>query len=137
MVFEPGGVILNVLLIEDNKELAEDLELFLPDINLSWVPGTKDALKFLEQHSAPNAIILDLYLPPFLAKTEENEGFELLSLLKEKRARDIPVVVLSNLSREEAEVECLQRKASVYLQKPCPAKEIMKHLNNLTSFHRR
>lgn len=107
--------------------------MLLPDIDLTWAPGSEAALNILEQQSSIDAIVLDLCLPTYLAKSEEEEGLELLTRLKNELARDIPVLVLSNFSRDEAEDECLSRKASVYLQKPCPIKELLKHLTSLTS----
>lgn len=121
---------MKVLLVDDNPTVAEDLKLLLPsDIELTWAPGTREALTLLDQEDSPQVVILDLCLPPFLSQSEETEGFEFLTALKQARASDIPVVVLSALPRSRAEAECLRRGASAYLEKPCSIKELLRHLN--------
>jgi len=124
-----------VLLIDDDPQVLEDLDLFLrPEIELTWASGSDEALEMLRSGgSSPDAIILDLCLPPFLSDLEEEEGFELLSVLRRELAAGVPVLVLSSLPREKAEHDCLSRGAQAYLEKPCSVKELARLLAGLGS----
>ena len=124
---------MEVLLIDDNPQVAKDLGFLLPaSIKIRWASGSEQAMFILRQESPPEAIILDLCLPPFLAQREEDEGLELLSRLREELAADTPVLILSNVPRVEAENVCLSRGACAYLEKPCAVDELVHLLKEAT-----
>jgi two-component system KDP operon response regulator KdpE len=121
-----------VLLIDDDSDMASDLELLLaPDIDLVWAADTQDAISRLAGHEPPEAIVLDLCLPLFLSKTEECEGLELLTALRKDLAPDVPVIVLSSMPAKQIEAECLRRGARAYLEKPYRIEDLKKELSRV------
>lgn len=120
---------MKVLLIDDDPAIAEDLRLLLPrQMDLEWAPGSADALSLLKTRKRPDVIVLDLCMPPHLAKTREEEGLATLTLLRTKLAIDVPVIVLSALPKIQAEAQCLNSGASDYLEKPCVIRELVTKL---------
>jgi DNA-binding response OmpR family regulator len=83
-----------VLLVEDDKFLSKFLGKKLVDAGADFthVENGKDALESVDAKK-PDVMILDLMLP------EGIDGFEVLKRVKEKEeSKDVPVVILSNLS---------------------------------------
>lgn len=59
----------------------------------------------------PDAILLDLLMPGM-------SGFEVLDKLKAKtETKDIPVVVMTNMSKKDADKDVLSRGAKIFLLK--------------------
>lgn len=101
-----------VIIIEDDEFLAKmyekklGVESFVVKIALNG----KDGLKLINQFK-PDLIILDLLLPGI-------SGWEVLKILKGKKAtKDIPVIILSNLNKEEQVDRGLSLGAEDYLVK--------------------
>jgi DNA-binding response OmpR family regulator len=128
---------LTVLLIDDDHTVREDLELFLaPAFELIWASGSHQAVVLLECGVLPDAVILDICLPPFLSDVKEKEGLELLCILRKELGAGVPVLVLSSLPRAEAETDCLERGAYAYLEKPCSVKDLTRVLKSLSEGRR-
>lgn len=101
-----------VLVVEDEEILLASLkeELLSGDYE---VEGAKDGIEGLEKIKSfkPDLILLDLLMPKM-------DGMEMLQKLKgDSEHRDIPVVVLTNLSDYEKISEALSLGAMDYLVK--------------------
>jgi DNA-binding response OmpR family regulator len=121
-----------ILLIEDDAFLAEvystkfDLEGLTCDLATTGEKGLELARKEL-----PDLILLDILLPSL-------DGFAVLKALKkDHKTRDIPVVLLTNLSQKEDIREGLKLGAVDYLIKAhfMPAEVIAKIKNVLNNHH--
>lgn len=86
----------NILLIEDDQFLAKILGKTLESngYNVTYAITGKEGLAKVERAN-PKLIILDIILPDI-------DGFELLGKFKANRkVKDVPVVIVSNLGQEE------------------------------------
>ncbi len=123
------GLSVKLLVVDDDPLVVEDLRVLLPgEIELEWAPGSAEALAFLRMAELPTAIVLDLCLPAFLAESAEQEGLELLKELRSGHSSGTPVIVLSAAPRTEMEAICLELGAVAYLEKPCPIRDLLRHL---------
>ncbi len=106
-----------ILIIEDEKKIAEILKLYLEREGFSviHVLTAKDALSLIKE-DIPDLIILDLILP-------DMDGEELCSLIKKNY--DIPVIMLTAKSSEEEKVKGFEAGADDYVVKPFGPKELM------------
>lgn len=83
-----------VLVVEDDFFLVQAYQIKLEKENAEvWIATTgKEALSFLEKEP-PNVVLLDLLLPGI-------NGFEFLAALKQKEKwKNVPVIILTNLSQ--------------------------------------
>lgn len=86
-----------VLLVEDDQTLSElyKLKLKLADFDMETALNGKAALDILEKF-IPDVILLDLLMPVM-------DGQKFLEKIRSRdRYKDIPVIILTNLSKEEA-----------------------------------
>ncbi|MBI4457727.1 response regulator [Candidatus Uhrbacteria bacterium] len=92
----PGGKKLKVLIVEDDRFLQKILLTKFEKEGYE-VRGASDGEEAMQALLAetPNLVLLDLILPKM-------SGFELLSEMKTSdKMKQVPVIVLSNLSQEE------------------------------------
>ncbi|MFA6526028.1 MAG: response regulator [Candidatus Buchananbacteria bacterium] len=108
----PKNKTLNILIVEDDVFLADlyktkfSLEGFKVNAAYDGEKGLEMALKNL-----PDIILLDLVLPKM-------GGFEVLAELKKNnKAKDIPVILLTNLSQKSDVEKGLKLGADDYLIK--------------------
>ena len=125
---------MDVLLIDDDPMVCEDLAFLLPaHIMLRSASGSEEAARILKAGPSPDAIILDLCLPSPSGHVSEEEGFNLLRLLKYELAVNVPVIVLSALPLRQAEARCLGLGACLYLEKPCRVADLVWILTAVTT----
>jgi len=108
-----------VLVVEDDPDVAQALWLHLADAGFDVTVATDglSALRAFDQVH-PDLATVDLSLP-------QVSGFRLIELFKRFRP-DMPVIVVSGLSFEEAE-DVARRMADDYLDKPFdPARLVAK-----------
>ncbi len=112
---------MKLLIVEDEKELAEVLrmEFESQDFSVEVAVDGEDALSKLKSY-VPNLILLDLLLP-------KKDGFEVLETIKANRKlKNIPVIILSNLGQDEEIKRGLDLGAKDYFVKAQhPVKEIV------------
>ncbi len=116
---------MKLLIVEDEKALAEVLsdEFRSHDFSVDVAVDGEDALNQLSA-SVPDLVLLDLLLP-------KKDGFEVLETMKaDRRLKDIPVIILSNLSHDEEIKRGLALGAQDYFVKTQhPLKEIVEKVN--------
>jgi DNA-binding response OmpR family regulator len=108
----------NILIIEDNKDLAQLLELHLRDLHFN-VDITLDGVSGIaraEAHSY-DLIILDLMLPGL-------DGLEICKRLRSKSSY-VPILMLTSKSSELDRVLGLEIGADDYVTKPFSIMELM------------
>lgn len=107
----------NVLVVEDDKDIAEILSLYLESNNfkVSCVNNGKDALEKIHNENI-NIALIDIMLPVM-------NGYE---LIKEIRKSDnLPVIIISAKNLEEDKVLGLDIGADGYITKPFNPLEVV------------
>lgn len=101
-----------LLIIEDEKLLVEAIEkaLGVLDISVTSANDGAEGLRLaLEQH--PDLILLDIVLPSM-------DGMTVLDKLREDEwGKDAPVIILSNLSKEDTDEDSNKKGVRDYLVK--------------------
>lgn len=102
-----------VLIVEDDPFYSKIYKTKLAKENLNALLASNgnDAIKTIKEQGAPALVLLDLIMPG-------KDGFETLAEIKQDPTmKDVPVVVLSNLSQEEDINRVKALGASEYLIK--------------------
>ena len=108
-----------VLLADDNADMRDYVSRLLADrYDILAVADGQAAWSAIEQR-VPDLILSDVMMPVL-------DGFELLRRVRANpRTREIPVVLLSARTGEEARIEGLQASADDYIVKPFSARELL------------
>lgn len=105
---------IDILLVDDRPEnlLALEAVLKSPDYNLVKVESGDDALRYLLEND-PALILMDVQMPDL-------DGFETASIIKKsERTRDIPIIFMTALNKDERYVHQGYRGGAVdYIPKP-------------------
>jgi len=100
------------MLVEDDEFLAElyATKLKLENYEVALATDGEKGLKMIKEKK-PDLILLDIILPKM-------DGFEILKAIKnEKELKDIPVILLTNLSQKDEVKKGLDLGANDYLIK--------------------
>ena len=102
---------INILLVEDEKELAISTLNFLKENNYNCfhAPDVKSAILLIKKHSF-STVLLDLGLP-------DGDGLSLIKVIKNKN-QETGVIVVSAKDALNKKVEALELGADDYLTKP-------------------
>jgi len=101
-----------ILLIEDDEFLAElyGTKLSLESYEVALASDGEKGLKMIKEKK-PSLILLDIILPKM-------DGFEILKAMKaDKEVKNIPVILLTNLSQKDEVKKGLDLGARDYLIK--------------------
>ena len=101
-----------IILVEDDEFLAElyATKLKLENYEVILATDGEKGLKMIKEKK-PDLILLDIILPKM-------DGFEILKAIKnEKELKDIPVILLTNLSQKDEVKKGLDLGANDYLIK--------------------
>lgn len=114
-----------VLLVEDNKDLAETVGDYLEssDYRLDYAFDGTSALQFITEQDY-DAIVLDLGLP-------EMDGLEVLKNVRVKAGRDTPIIVLTARDSNEDKLAGFAAGCDDYLVKPVHLPELEVRLTAL------
>ncbi len=114
----------NILMIEDDTELAELLKEYLAAFNMK-ITNFESPLKGLQalQESKYDLLILDLSLP-------EIDGIDVCKQIA-KKAIDIPIIISSARSDYSDKVVALEIAADDYLAKPYNPRELVARIQAL------
>lgn len=102
-----------VLVVEDDRFYSKiyETKLSKEGIAARLAQNGNEALKILQEAGNPVLILLDLIMPGM-------DGFDTLKVIKTTEStKNIPVIVLSNLSQEEETKRVLAMGAQEYLIK--------------------
>jgi len=102
----------SILLVEDDEFLAElyATKLNLEGFEVALASDGEKGLKLIKEKQ-PDLILLDIILPKM-------DGFEILKKIKtDKSLKDIPVILLTNLSQKDEVQKGLDLGATDYLIK--------------------
>lgn len=107
-----------VLLVEDNKDLAETLGDFLESsaIKVDYAYDGRSAIN-LATSTPYDAVLLDLGLP-------ELDGLKVLGQLREKLGKATPVIILTARDSNEEKLEGFKAGCDDYLVKPVHLPEL-------------
>ncbi|MBD2701569.1 response regulator [Spirosoma sp. BT702] len=133
---EVSDVAINVLVVEDNDELARVITQSLPATY--YVRRAVDGQDGLEQalEHGPDLIISDVMMP--VQSGPQMDGFELCRQLKtDVRTSHIPVMLLTAKVSLENRLEGLAQGADDYLTKPFYVAELQLRVHNLLEQRRR
>lgn len=113
----------DILMIEDNEELAEMIKTFLNQegFSLYCVKTAETALAWLKQQQV-RLLLLDVMLPGM-------DGFAFLQKLRKQQ--DIPVLMLSARTSQEDQLNGYLLGADDYIQKPVDTKILAAKLRAL------
>jgi diguanylate cyclase (GGDEF)-like protein len=120
-----------ILVVEDqkfNQELLEDI--LLPDYSIVCASNGQDALNILmENGDRISAVLLDIIMPVM-------DGYEVLEIMrKTPRFSDIPILVTSQMTKEECELKALDLGAGDFVSKPYNGEILKRRLYNLIQMH--
>lgn len=109
-----------VMIIDDDREIhllmSKQLEALY---DVACAASGKEALDVLKTGPLPQLILLDIAMP-------EMDGYEVLSRIKsDSRLKDIPVVFLTGMTDEGAELKGLNSDVVDYLKKPIAGKVLL------------
>ncbi|MCD1116720.1 response regulator transcription factor [Chryseobacterium turcicum] len=109
---------MKILIIEDEKELAQSVAEYLSEENYlcSFATNFREAIDKIENHEY-DCIILDIMLP-------DGNGLEILQELKKQNKQD-GVIIVSAKNAVDDRVNGLQLGADDYLTKPFHLSELM------------
>ncbi|MFB6254850.1 MAG: response regulator transcription factor [Halobacteriaceae archaeon] len=117
-----------VLVIEDDKEVRDILKFDLENsgYNVELFDNGDDGWNYLEEGShQPDAVILDIMVPG-------RDGMQILQNIREdNELNDIPVIMLSSLSREENIIDGFESGATYYVTKPFQTKELISRVQRV------
>lgn len=116
---------MNILLVEDNKELADFLKFILEskDNKVIVCNSVEKVIKNGYQKTPHDLVILDLIL--------KGKGGEALISEFKKNTYKIPIFVLSALSDLKTKIEVMNLGADDYLTKPFDTEELLARLKAL------
>jgi len=103
-----------VLIAEDSPTQALQLQMILEEKGFEVIHGINGlkALALLDEDDQPDIIISDIVMP-------EMDGYELCSKVKENpKTKDIPVILLTQLSNANDVIRGLQSGADNFISKP-------------------
>ncbi len=110
-----------ILLVEDEREIAEILEAFLRQrgFTTEWARDGEEALRLFRARR-PDLVLLDLLLPKL-------DGMEVIRTIR--REGSTPVIMLSARSEEIDKVLGLELGADDYITKPFRPLEVVARIN--------
>lgn len=118
-----------ILIVEDEEMLSKVLtdQFSKADFDVEAAFDGEKALKFLEKFK-PDIILLDIILPKI-------NGFDVLRTIKENpNTQDIPVIMISNLGRDEDIKQAIKLGAvDYYIKAQHPIFEIIEKVSNFLS----
>lgn len=114
---------MNVLVVEDEKNLALEIDEFLSregyTVEHAWKKSAAQEKIFVNSY---DFILLDLGLP-------DGDGFEVLKQLKNQQNRDDSVIILTARSAVDDRIRGLDEGADDYLAKPFSLNELLARMH--------
>lgn len=119
-----------ILAIDDSKAIRFLLQTVLgKDYQVITAPDGCSAMYWLSKKNLPDLIITDAQLP-------DMDNWELVEQLSMSGLyRDIPMIVLSSLSKSETSAKCLQYGVVANFTKPFNPEDLLEAVNNIATVH--
>ena len=112
----------NILIVEDNKEIAENLSILLKENGFSIKTISKQAeLEKILEENIFDLVLLDLILP-------DGNGYSICTTIKNKM--DIPIIILTAMKDEYSIVTGFDVGADDYISKPFKPLELISRIKN-------
>ena len=112
-----------VLLIDDDKEMTDMLSVIL-EPNMFAVVAANNSLEGIDQvhQSKPDVVVLDLLMP-------DMDGWQVCKEIR--KFSQVPILVLSAISKPGMVARALDEGADDYLLKPMPTSMLVAHIKKL------
>ena len=109
---------MRILIAEDDDLMLKTLEFRLKRDGHEVIitRDGREALEKIDSH-LPDLIITDIMMPYC-------SGLEIINAVKQKRAKKIPIIILSGMGQEEVVLEAFQLGADDYITKPFSPNEL-------------
>lgn len=121
MFFSQGAAgVKNILVIEDDKEIAELLQVFLEGAGYQVIEAA-DGVKGIElfQKEYVNLVLLDVLLPKM-------NGFDVCAEIR--KTSDIPIIMITALADEKDQIKGYNLKIDDYVTKPFSVQILLKKI---------
>ncbi|NQU51104.1 MAG: hybrid sensor histidine kinase/response regulator, partial [Bacteroidetes bacterium] len=103
-----------ILIVEDSPTQALKLQMILEEKGYNVLVGSNgvEALELIDEHDLPDLIISDIVMP-------EMDGYEFCGKVKQNsKTKNIPVILLTQLSNPDDVIKGLQSGADNFISKP-------------------
>jgi signal transduction histidine kinase/ligand-binding sensor domain-containing protein/CheY-like chemotaxis protein/AraC-like DNA-binding protein len=129
-IITPSENVLNLLVIEDNKNIVAYLSSFLKnEWNLDFAGDGRKGIDKAIEH-VPDIILCDLMMP-------NANGYEVLEALKnDSSTSHIPIVILTAKADDESRLKAYKKGADAFLLKPFNKEELLIILEKLVKQRR-
>lgn len=115
-----------ILIVDDDPTSLKILESMLSAdrYNVIQANNGEEALDSAFDHP-PDLILLDIMMPGI-------DGFEVIrKIKKDKRTRDVPIIIITSLDKSESNVKGLEEGAEELLSKPVHATELLARVSSM------
>jgi CheY-like chemotaxis protein len=118
-----------ILAIDDSKAIRFLLQTVLgKDFQVITAPDGCSAMYWLSKKNLPDLIIIDAQLP-------DMDNWELVEQLSISGLyRDIPMIVLSSLNKNETKAKCLQYGVAEHFTKPFNPIDLQEAVNKISKY---
>ena len=118
-----------ILAIDDSKAIRFLLQTVLgKDYQVITAPDGCSAMYWLSKKNLPDLIIADAQLP-------DMDNWELIEQLSISGLyRDIPMIVLSSLNKNETKAKCMQYGVAEYFTKPFNPIDLQEAVNKISKY---
>ena len=118
-----------ILAIDDSKAIRFLLQTVLgKDYQVITAPDGCSAMYWLSKKNLPDLIICDAQLP-------DMDNWELIEQLSMSGLyRDIPIIVLSSLNKNETNTKCLQYGVAEHFTKPFNPIDLLESVNKISKY---
>lgn len=116
-----------ILIAEDSPTQALRLQMILEEHGHTILHGLngKEALALIDENNPPDIIISDIVMP-------EMDGYELCKHVKKnEKTKDIPVILLTQLSNPDDVIKGLQAGADNFISKPYSEKFLFERITDI------
>ncbi len=109
---------MTILVAEDEPMLLKTIELKLKKEGYEVI-ATADGREAIEkiEASSPDMVITDIMMP-------FSSGLEIISLVRQKIKKKIPIIILSAIEQEKVVLEAFELGADDYITKPFSLNEL-------------